>query len=202
MKNNLIGFHVLNGIVLLIGIFLCVFPPETIAYPDKWVGGAYVIGFGVFNFIFVYFFGRSQMANNYKPGYLLIIDSILVVGFMSAIIGFLGLFQRVEWYDTFTHLFVPLIGAIFVYMIFFGYKPEAKFSFGVILVFSLAMIGLIFLWEFIEFVVETYTNHPLWLTNGDPDDFRDDVVAGFIGIALGTLISAFTIKPILAKIKK
>ncbi|MBU0731335.1 hypothetical protein KKC88_00465 [Patescibacteria group bacterium] len=199
---KLIGYHLFNLFVILIGVFFCFFPLATIAYPDKWVGGAYVIGFGVFNFIFVYFFGRSRMVRSYNPSYLLIIDSILVVGFISAIIGFMGMFQAVEWYDTFTHLFVPMIGAFFVYMIYLGYKPKAKFTFGVILVFSLAMIGLIFLWEFLEFFVETYTHHPLWLTNGDPNDFRDDVLAGFIGISLGTIISAYTMKPLLAKLKK
>ena len=198
---NLIILNIFSIIFVVIGIFLYLFPPEFVSYPDKKVGGILIIIFGVSNLIFINLFGRSKLVQAHKPGFFYIIESLIIVSFISCILGFMGLFSILLWYDTFTHFLVPMLATIFAYLIYCAFKSDYKFNFGTILVFSLAMIGVIFLWEFLEFVKEQYSDYDLWLTNGDPDDFRDDIIAGFIGIAWGTIISGFIMKPLLKNLK-
>ncbi|MFH1781383.1 MAG: hypothetical protein ABH835_02105 [Patescibacteria group bacterium] len=196
------GLYIFTIIITLIGILFYFFPPESISYPDKKMIGLSIFCAGIVNLFFVYFFSNSKSISIYSQRYVKFLDTLLIIAFFFCIIGFMGLFKQINWYDTWTHFLVPFLGAFFVYMIFFGIKLEKQFSFSVILFFSLGMIGLIFFWEFIEVAVEHFTGYSLWLTNGDPKDFRDDVLAGFLGIAAGTVASVYMVKPLLVKLKK
>lgn len=198
---RLIGFNIFSILTLFAGLYFIFFPQDFIAYPDKKAGGLLIILFALANLIFINSFGRAKLVRSYKAGFFYLIELMIIIGLGSCILGFMGLFTILPWYDTLTHFLAPMLATIMAYFIYCGMRHDYKFNFATILVFSLAMIGLIFLWEFAEFVKEQYTDFPLWLTNGDPNDFRDDIIAGFAGIAAGTLVSALGMKKLLAGLK-
>ena len=200
--NKFKGLYFFSIIVIIAGIYLYFFPLEITPHPYKNIGGIYLLSFGIVNLIFLLFFDRLKAIKNYSIKYIYILDGLLVVAFFLCIIGFMGLFTRISWYDTLCHFLVPMMGTFFLYLIFFALKTNQNFSFRVIFYFSLTVVGLIFFWEFTEVMAEKVTGYQLWMTNGDPADFRDDVLAGFFGIAAGTVISVYAVKPLLAKIKK
>jgi hypothetical protein len=239
--------------MVILGLYIFLFKPKFIIYPDPRSPGAILIFFGVSFLISNLLFQKLKLFRNYSQNILYFFQILIAVALFCSTMGFLGLFQRFNNYDSFVHFLDPLIFtflliiilvarpgdrkisfspillsvvlmfclvlfwevfvpqkadflvsltiAFLLFIIFLACQKNQKFHFSFILFSAILMFSLVLFWEVFEYEKDRMVHESIWLTNGDPADFRDDVWADALGIGLGAFLSVIYMPTVLKKFK-
>jgi len=247
--------RILNFGMIVFGLYIILYTPNFITYPERRAPGTLLIFFGLSFLIINLLFQKLKLFRSYSQDLLYFFQILITAALFFSTMGFLGLFQRFNNYDSFVHFLDPLIFTflliiilvarqggrkisfspillsvilmfclvlfwevfvpqkadflvpltiaflLFLFIVFLAYRKNQEVHFSLMLFFAILMFSLVLVWEVFEYQKDIVLHEHLWLTNGDPNDFRDDLIADAIGIGAGTFLSRIYIPSILEKFK-
>ena len=106
---------------------------------------------------------------------------IILAQFFGSILHF---YDKIYWYDSFTHFLSGLLTAIFALVIISGFKQNKNVLFNALFIISFSMLVASF-WEMFEFISNMiFHSDPQKVLNTGVNDTMKDIVCAFCGSLL------------------